>query len=282
MSIKEKLKERLPEITFLGAISDFATFFATIIFCGVFVFFGITHKEFRKKQAEQEAKQAEIIERKCEVDNKAKQIAIKSEKEFGLWNKKYNTDFIFPMEFDIKNDTDFEIRYNSEYNENSTHINQQILYSGMPVGVYNFPKLPVGEIIIKNVQNRINEFLEENENGIIKIKVRGTSDNTPVNEKAKYIGDLGYGTIRYYEIKEDNTIEEKTRTLIEDTELSNEDFALLRAYSVVAYFKKEFELKDENIQIFVQIYNKKGPKYRRCDFSVTLENYFIKFSELDR
>jgi hypothetical protein len=265
MGLKDKIDKKLSEITFLGAFSGFLTLLVTVMFCVVFTYFGITHKSLQKEW------QQTMLDNQ-EVKSKVEEVEKRSEKEWNLWNKKGNTDFVFPLEFREKNN-DFVINYNAEYNENISQINTNI--SGFPLGEYNFSRIPVGEMVLKNAANRINDFLLIHSNAKINITVIGTSDDSKPNSNAKYNGDLG-DTINIPYYNKDDTTKSLTRTIYKNQQMTNTEYALLRAYSVVKYFNDNVscDIGKDNIKIYVKLYKQKGAEYRRCDFSITLKDYF--------
>jgi len=201
-------------------------------------------------------------------------IAKKSEKEFNSWNKKNNTDFIFPIDFGIKND-DLKINYNAEFNEDFHKIDAKV--AGFPLGEYNFPESPIGQMVLSNVQRQINDFLLENgNNATIKIKAIGTADGTKPNPNIKYNGDFGDNIeIPYFDVDKP-TNKPITKKIKKGQEMTNNEYALFRAYSVVNYFKKNTiaEINKDNIRIEIKLYKEEGPEYRYCGFSVMLEKYF--------
>jgi hypothetical protein len=178
--------------------------------------------------------------------------------------------FPFPFDFQFENN-DFIINYSTYDEENYSTTNTSI--SDYPLGEYRFSTTLRGVIVLENIESRIRKFLSDEKNTKIRLIVKASADGTLPKSDIKYKGQFGrHFEIEYYDY--DNN-KKNTKNFIEDkTKIENIDFALFRAQDIVEYLSNRFPIDRKDIEIFVKTFSEKGGKYRRCDFSVILENVY--------
>ena len=188
--------------------------------------------------------------------------------------KQKNTTSTFPLDFRFE-DQDLIIECSTFNTENRSQINASI--SGYLRGDYRFSATQEGDMVLKGIVNRIKDFLELDKNTIIKVVVVGSADATQPKSNLVYNGEFGNTTeeIRYYK-NDDETKPFYKRFIKDKTPIVNLDFALFRAYDIVEYLTHNIpNIDNSNVKIFVNEYDEIGEEYRRCDFSITLENVLL-------
>ena len=115
--------------------------------------------------------------------------------------------------------------------------------------------------------------MSEDKNTKIRLIVKASADGTPPRNGIKYKGQFGRNfDIKYRDYDSDKI---NTKNFIEDhTKIENIDFALFRAQDIVEYLTNRFPIDSNDFEIIVKTFSEKGGKYRRCDFSVILENVY--------
>jgi hypothetical protein len=181
------------------------------------------------------------------------------------------TDFNPQFDVDIKK---FDFTINVSMDEyNNGNINSSIIkYSP---GQYCLSQSQEGMAVLKVIENSIDGFLQYDSNTIIKIVATGSADGLPVKKNITYDGKLGdlYG-VEYY--RENNPYQPQYADFIYGkTRMTNEYFALLRAYDVILYLIRKYSIDKKNIKLYVKEFSNIGDYYRRCDLSITLENVFM-------
>ena len=180
-----------------------------------------------------------------------------------------NTDLSLPFDIEFDSEKEDFIINCSIFDDKEIRTS----ISNYSSGEYLFSGTQTGNMILRNIKNVIGKFLKNNEDVTIKVVACGHADNEPVKQNTEYCGVFGDTvSIPYYDF--DNPEIKKNKELTKGNKLENKDFALFRAYDIVKYLTERFHIEENNIRIYVKEHDKTGPEYRRCDFSITLENVY--------
>ena len=148
-------------------------------------------------------------------------------------------------------------------------------------GQYCLSNSREGMAILAVIENSIDGFLQYDFNTVIKVMAVGSADGLLVRKNLTYDGQLGdLYNVKYYRGSSPNQ-PQYANFIKGKTRMTNEYFALLRAYDVISYLKEKYSIEEKNIELYVEEFSNIGSDYRRCDLSITLENVFMNdYNEL--
>jgi hypothetical protein len=203
-------------------------------------------------------------------NEKARQIyeAIKSRWEL---NPDVKTDFKVEIE-------NYDLIINSSTGGDSDDAVSTGIWKYQP-GKYCLSSTREGAAILMTIETQLDNVLEKNRsnNVAIEIEAIGSTDTLLFKKKIYYDGLLGdtIYNIRYY--RYDKPDMPLYITFIKDeTLITNEYLALLRAYDAVKYLYDRYYIDRNDIKIFTREFDEAGPEYRRLDLQISLRNVFRK------
>jgi hypothetical protein len=183
-------------------------------------------------------------------------------------------------DFVAKNTNKFDLEINTSISEESEDDLSAKIWRYYP-GKYVLSKTQEGQAILRTIEWQLDEILEKNRNKgknvEIAIEAIGSADALPFRKKVYYDGLLGdtLRNIRYYRIDKPNTPLQKT-FIKDETLITNELLALLRALDAVRYLNAKYYIKDEYIKILTREFDEIGPEYRKLDLKITMKDVFLE------
>jgi hypothetical protein len=152
-------------------------------------------------------------------------------------------------------------------------------------GKYALTKTIEGMAVLETIELQLNDVLDKNKknNIIIEVEAIGSADALPYKRKTYYDGLLGQTvSVKYYRFNAPNI--PLNKTFIQDqTLMTNEYLALLRALDVVNYLCSKYDIDTKDTKIIAREFDREGPEYRRLDLQITLRNAFLKdYEEMNR
>jgi hypothetical protein len=179
---------------------------------------------------------------------------------------------------DIKN---FDIEIKTSIGEKVEDDLSAMIWRYEP-GKYVLSLTPEGLAILETIKLQLDEVLRKNQNKgrniEIIVEAIGSADALPYRKDVYYDGLLGdvLRDIKYYRYDEPNIPLSKT-FIKEQTLMTNEGLALLRAWDAVEFLRRErYHIEDKNIKIYARKFDKYGAEYRRLDLTITLKDVFLE------
>jgi len=144
------------------------------------------------------------------------------------------------------------------------------------VGQYTISNSESQKAIIELFQSFYMEFQKKfsSANSQIAIEVDGSADGIPVFKGSRYEGDLGDLDVSYFSI--DEGISKSVHLQKGITPLSNEIYALLRAYVIKSALEQTFPGLKDKIILKTKTYHEIGPQFRSVDIRLSLDNEALK------
>lgn len=151
--------------------------------------------------------------------------------------------------------------------------------TGYPIGVYSFTDFPIVIDPLNKTCKKVRDFIEENNltQITVEIKIAGSADGVRSNNSL-YKGDLG--TVHNLQYTSINNNEKKSISLIPNkTIMSNEMYALARAYQVEMYCKQYFINYPIKTNLATYFYKEKGLDYRKIGIKIIIKNAYNKYTK---
>ena len=150
------------------------------------------------------------------------------------------------------------------------------IVSGYELSKYHIADIPHATTLLDTLFNKINYFMLDNTNRELQIyiDILGQADNVP-SKLSLYSGDLGViNNIKYYSYADD-VIKQKT-FIPNKTPLTNEDFALLRAYNVYQTIYNKIKYSSSFYKLNTKISDKSGSEERLVIIRVRIKDAIKK------